>query len=145
MSTGDSARFGPVLSGEATRGAAPVGAAPGRPRAGLADASTDLAGPASDPPLAIGAPPPHERTGDRDVGPDEDDDGAVPPAPTPGGDAFAEFDGAAIAAESTRIDDGDLLADQSTAILDEGPESSSVGHGKEYWAVALEALAKEVR
>jgi len=35
-------------------------------------------------------------------------------------DAFAEFEGG-IAGESTRIDDSDLLAEQSTAILDEGP------------------------
>jgi hypothetical protein len=31
------------------------------------------------------------------------------------------------------------------AILEQGAEPSSVGHGKEYWEVALEALAREVR
>lgn len=117
MATGDSARFGQALSGEATRGTAAGGAPAGRARLGLADISTDLQAPASEPPPPPGELPPV----DPEVGPEDDDEGAVPPAATPGADAFAEFEAQAIAAESTRIDESDLLAEQSTAILDEGP------------------------
>ncbi len=52
MATGDSARFGQALSGEATRGTAAGGAPAGRARLGLADVSTDLQAPASEPPPA---------------------------------------------------------------------------------------------
>ncbi len=44
----------------------------------------------------------------------------LPPLSSGPADAFAEFE-SEIAGESTRIEESDLLADQSTAILDEGP------------------------
>jgi pSer/pThr/pTyr-binding forkhead associated (FHA) protein len=59
-----------------------------------------------------------------------------PPASAPA-DAFAEFE-SDIAGESTRIEESDLIADQSTAILDEGPRlpylwvESGKDKGKEY-------------
>jgi pSer/pThr/pTyr-binding forkhead associated (FHA) protein len=61
----------------------------------------------------------------------------LPPAPSAPADAFAEFE-ADIAGESTRIEESDLIADQSTAILDEGPRlpylfvESGKDKGKEY-------------
>lgn len=113
MSTGDSARFGPALSGEATRGTAPGATPAARPRVGRGEADGAAHG--------FGAVLPPASTGDHAVPPDEDDDGAMPPPPSPGGDAFAEFDAGPMHAESTRIDESEALAEQSTAILDDGP------------------------
>lgn len=59
------------------------------------------------------------------------------PPPSGPADAFAEFE-TDIAGESTRIEESDLIADQSTAILDEGPRlpflfvESGKDKGKEY-------------
>lgn len=96
------------LAPEPTRARA-EGEALQRPQlGGPFEAATDLSQ-GSEPPPPFGNLP----TG-------REDDESIPP-PAPGRvDAFAEFEGA-IPGESTRIDESDLLAEQSTAILDEGP------------------------
>lgn len=85
--------------------------------------------PASEPPPAYGQLPSPRR---------EEDDSIPPPPPSARPvDAFAEFEGS-IAGESTRIDESDLLSEQSTAILDEGPRlpylfvEAGKDAGKEY-------------
>jgi hypothetical protein len=80
---------------------------------GFGDVATELSAPESEPPPPMEVVPAGPRA--------HDDDESIPPPPPSGPvDAFAEFEGS-IAGESTRIDDSDLLAEQSTAILDEGP------------------------
>jgi pSer/pThr/pTyr-binding forkhead associated (FHA) protein len=85
----------------------------------------------SEPPIAaLGTlPPPAEGSGLYE---------APQPPPTRPEDAFAEFESTEMPGESTRIEESDVVADQSTAILDEGPKlpflfvESGKDKGKEY-------------
>jgi pSer/pThr/pTyr-binding forkhead associated (FHA) protein len=113
------------LAPEPTRARA-EGEALQRPQlGGPFEAATDLSQ-GSEPPPPFGNLP---------TGREEDE--SIPPPPPGRVDAFAEFEGA-IAGESTRIDESDLLAEQSTAILDEGPRlpflyvESGKDAGREY-------------
>jgi pSer/pThr/pTyr-binding forkhead associated (FHA) protein len=82
------------------------------------------------PPLAGTLPPPAEGSGLFDA--------LQQPPPSRPDDAFAEFEASEMPGESTRIEESEIIADQSTAILDEGPKmpllfvESGKDKGKEY-------------
>lgn len=78
---------------------------------GLADVSTELSQPHSEPPPALGNLPTSR-----------EDEESIPPPPMPAAnvDAFSEFEGN-LSGESTRIEESDLIAEQSTAIIEESP------------------------
>lgn len=116
--SGDQAK--PGLEPEATRvrnedepAARPALGARAASQGAFPEMATELSAPESEP------PPPMEAVPGGPLARD-DDESIPPPPPSAPVDAFAEFEGG-IAGESTRIDDSDLLAEQSTAILDEGP------------------------
>ncbi len=118
-----------------------AGQGPARPRLGgiaspkdFGDDSTSLSHESEPPPpMATGTlPPPAEESGLYDAPP------IVQPPPSRPDDAFAEFEASEMPGESTRIEESEIIADQSTAILDEGPKmpflfvESGKDKGKEY-------------
>lgn len=115
---------------EPTRAGAPADTA-GRPQLGpgLDDAPTEVAGPASEPPPVLSGLPSSREEAE-----------SLPPPPPNGApvEAFAEFEGDAIAGESTRIEDRDVLAEESTGILEDAPKlpflfvESGKDQGREY-------------
>jgi hypothetical protein len=68
------------------------------------------------PPLGGELPPPAEGSGLYDAPP------IAQPPPSRPDDAFSEFEASEMPGESTRIEESEIIADQSTAILDEGPK-----------------------
>lgn len=94
------------------------------------DESTTLSRESEPPPPLVGTlPAPAEGSGLYD---------APQPPPSRPDDAFDEFESSEMPGESTRIEESDVVADQSTAILDEGPRlpflfvESGKDKGKEY-------------
>lgn len=109
-------------------GAAPIPVSP----SAFGDESTTLSKESEPPPPIVGTLPPAEESGLYE--------GPAMPQPPPSGpeDAFAEFESTEMPGESTRIEESEIIADQSTAILDEGPKmpflfvESGKDKGKEY-------------
>ena len=96
------------------------------------DESTLMSSESEPPPHPGLLPSPAEGSGLYDAPP------IAQPPPSRPDDAFAEFEAAEMQNESTRIEEADVVADQSTAILDEGPKmpflfvESGKDKGKEY-------------
>ncbi len=86
----------------------------------------------SEPPSALGGTLPSAEESGLYAAP------VVQPPPSRPDDAFAEFESSEMPGESTRIEESEIIADQSTAILDEGPKmpflfvESGKDKGKEY-------------
>lgn len=97
------------------------------------DDATSLSRESEPPPPPAGTlPPAEEESGLYDAPASEQ------PPPTRPEDAFEEFESSEMPGESTRIEESEIIADQSTAILDEGPKmpflfvESGKDKGKEY-------------
>ena len=100
-----------ALAPEPTRARAPDEPVPAPALGGLGEGpSTDLMAPTSDPPPPFG-----------DL-PSRDERESLPPPSAVPVEAFDEFEDAPISSESTRVEENDALAEQSTAILEDAPK-----------------------